>query len=137
MKRKTTKVIYDIDIMSLVQRLEHYLDKKRIFDLTDKFDTVFNNNGKPMTSLDQFTKFISNKELGYSPSEIKAFGEEYLLHHVHDVDEEMVDLKALLDDIMDCEELNDEKFEVEEGLRRSVASSIKHAFAEKFAKIKL
>lgn len=45
----------------------------------------------------------------------------------------MIDLKALLDDIMDCEELNDEKFEVQEKIRRSVASSIKHAFALKFA----
>jgi len=45
----------------------------------------------------------------------------------------MVDLKALLDDIMDCEELNDEKFEVEEDMRRAVASSMKQAFALKFA----
>ena len=85
-----------------------------------------------MTQLDQFLKFISNKELGFNPNEIRAFGEEYTLHG-HDGEEDMVDLKALLDDIMDCEELNDEKFEVEEGMRRSVASSIKHSFALKFA----
>jgi len=86
-----------------------------------------------MTSLSQFLKFISNKELGFNPKEIEAFSSEYRLHSHEDEEEDMVDLKALLDDIMDCEELNDEKFEVEEDMRRAVASSMKQAFALKFA----
>lgn len=61
---------HDIDVMELVSRLENYLDKNDIFDLTDKFDTVFSDNGKPITQVDQFVNFISNKELGFTPQEV-------------------------------------------------------------------
>ena len=58
----------------------------------------------------QFLKFISDKRLGFTQQEIEAFDAEYRIPGGNN-EEDLVDLETLLEDIMDCEEINDEEQE--------------------------